>query len=232
MSIYETIDQLFEDQKVEEAYDIVKKALTEDKENVELLWRYAAACYKCGSKLNKKEEAKKKTLYLEGREASVAAYRLNDSHFKVLKWAAIVSGELSDMLGMKERIEEGYKFKEYLDKALAIDYNESSLFHMRGRFAFSVANLSWLERKAAAAFFAEPPTATIDEALKDFEECEKLEDGAWLENNLYLAKCYLQKGNKDSGIKYLKLAVEMEADDDGERDLQAEAKKLLEKNSK
>ncbi|KAK0413805.1 hypothetical protein QR680_007002 [Steinernema hermaphroditum] len=217
MSIYETIDQLFEDQKVEEAYDIVKKALTEDKENVELLWRYAAACYKCGSKLNKKEEAKKKTLYLEGREASVAAYRLNDSHFKVLKWAAIVSG---------------YKFKEYLDKALAIDYNESSLFHMRGRFAFSVANLSWLERKAAAAFFAEPPTATIDEALKDFEECEKLEDGAWLENNLYLAKCYLQKGNKDSGIKYLKLAVEMEADDDGERDLQAEAKKLLEKNSK
>jgi len=46
--------------------------------------------------------------------------------------------------------------------------NEYSLLHMRGRFAFSVASLSWLERKAAAAFFAEPPSATFEEAIADF----------------------------------------------------------------
>jgi hypothetical protein len=47
---------------------------------------------------------------------------------------------------------------------------EYSLLHMRGRFSYSVANLSWFERKAASALFATPPTATIDEALADFLE--------------------------------------------------------------
>uniref|UniRef100_A0A1I7Y346 TPR_REGION domain-containing protein n=1 Tax=Steinernema glaseri TaxID=37863 RepID=A0A1I7Y346_9BILA len=232
MTVYEEVDQLFEDQKPEEAYELVKKALVENKDDIELLWRFAAACYKYGCKLTKQEQAKKKELYMEGREASVTAYKLNDGHFKVLKWAAIVSGELSDMLGTKERIEEGYKFKEYLDKALRIDSTESSLYHMRGRFAYSVANLSWFERKAAAAFFAEPPTATIEEALKDFEECDKIENGAWLENNVYLAKCYIQTGNKDSAVKYLKLAVDMETTDESQKEAQAEAKKLLEKHGK
>lgn len=46
--------------------------------------------------------------------------------------------------------------------------NEYSLLHMRGRFSFSVSNLSWIERKAAATFFATPPTATVDDALADF----------------------------------------------------------------
>jgi len=36
---------------------------------------------------------------------------------------------------------------------------------MRGRFAFSVASLTWLERKAAAAFYSKPPEATFEEAI-------------------------------------------------------------------
>jgi hypothetical protein len=36
---------------------------------------------------------------------------------------------------------------------------------MRGRFAFTVASLSWFERKAAAAFYSKPADATYEEAI-------------------------------------------------------------------
>lgn len=39
------------------------------------------------------------------------------------------------------------------------------LLHMRGRFAFTVASLSWFERKAAAAFYSKPADATYEEAI-------------------------------------------------------------------
>lgn len=57
-----------------------------------------------------------------------------------------------------------------------MDAKESSLLHMRGRFAFSVASLSWMERKLAATFFATPPSATFDEAIADFLEVRMIQD--------------------------------------------------------
>uniref|UniRef100_A0A1I7YRC2 TPR_REGION domain-containing protein n=1 Tax=Steinernema glaseri TaxID=37863 RepID=A0A1I7YRC2_9BILA len=232
MSNFPELDKLLEEGEGQQAYELAKKLLKEDKDNAELLWRLARACHYYASSLGKKDVAKKKELLTEGRDAGAAAYKINDKSFNVLKWAAVLSGEMSDFVGTKERIQEGYKFKEYLDKAIAINPDDNSLLHMRGRFSYSVANLSWLERKAAAAFFAEPPTATIDEALRDFEESERLKPNQWMENLYYLAKCYLAKGNKESAVKYLKIADGLEACDDGERDMQAEVRKLLEKNSK
>ncbi|TKR86930.1 hypothetical protein L596_011425 [Steinernema carpocapsae] len=232
MTAFAEVDSLLEKGEGKEAYNLAKKLMKDDKNNVELLWRFAKACHQYGSSMGKKDEGKKKELYLEGRDAGAAAYQLDDKNFNVLKWAAVLSGESSDFVGTKERIQEGYKFKEYLDKALAIEPTEHTLLHMRGRFAYSVANLSWLERKVASTLFAEPPTATIDEALRDFEESERVHPNQWLENLLYLARCYIAKNNKESAVKYLKIAEGLEACDDGERETQQEVKKLLQKYSK
>lgn len=78
---------------------------------------------------------------ISGRAYAQEAYAIDAANFFVIKWAAIMSGSSTDFLGTKEKIEEGYRFKEYLDKALAIDAKEFSLLHMRGRFAFSVSIL-------------------------------------------------------------------------------------------
>ncbi|KAK0411606.1 hypothetical protein QR680_005741 [Steinernema hermaphroditum] len=232
MTSFEEIDQLLEKGEGKQAYELAKKLLEQDNENVELLWRFAKACHTYGSTLGKNDANKKKELLMEGRDAGAAAYKLDDKNFNVLKWAAVLSGGVSDFLGTKERIQEGYKFKEYLDKALVMNPTEYSLLHMRGRFSYSVANLSWLERKAASTFFAEPPTATIDEALRDFEESERLKPNQWMENLLYLGRCYIAKGNKESAVKYLKVADGLEVSDEAEKDMKSEVRKLLEKHSK
>jgi len=103
---------------------------------------------------------------------------------------------------------------------------------VRGRFSYSVANLSWLERKAAAAFFATPPSATIDDALVDFLEVEKLRHGLWIDNLLYVGRCYVMKGNKPEAAKYLKQASMVEPVDDSDREALVEVKKLLNSVSK
>ncbi|KAF6768484.1 hypothetical protein AHF37_03665 [Paragonimus kellicotti] len=58
-------------------------------------------------------------------------------------------------------------------------------------FFFQVYNLSWVERQFAARLFATPPTATIEEAVKDFEEVERIQPDFYAANQLYLAKCYI-----------------------------------------
>ena len=103
---------------------------------------------------------------------------------------------------------------------------------MRGRFSYSVANLSWFERKAASAFFATPPTATFDDALKDLLEVEKTRPNQWIENLLYIARCYIGKNDKVNAVKYLKIAAALEVQDDAENEALEEVKQLLAKYGK
>ncbi len=50
------------------------------------------------------------------------------------------------------------------------------------RFCYEVAELSWWERKMAATLFAEPPTATMEEARNHFLEAERIKPEGWKEN--------------------------------------------------
>ncbi|RCN49875.1 tetratricopeptide repeat protein [Ancylostoma caninum] len=151
-----------------------------------------------------------------------------------LKWAAIMTGQSTDYLGTKEKIEEGGKFKELLDKALARDHKEFSLLHMRGRYSYSVANLSWFERKkswdlqAAAVFYATPPTATMDEALEDFLAAYE-EKPDWIENLIYIARIYLAKGDKENAKKFFNKVIALTPTDEEERERVQEANKSLAK---
>lgn len=114
------------------------------------------------------------------------------------------------------------QFQSLLDKALAIDAADFAFLHMRGRFAFSVAELSWIERKVksvviwsifyafflqiASTIFATLPSATFEEALRDFlaviiisfslpihlfiMQAEELKPGL-IQNLFYIGKCYI-----------------------------------------
>lgn len=223
---FDDVDKYFGTDDVSKGYEALKPRYDGGERSVDLLWRLAKFCREMSERTTDKGQQQK--LVAEGQKYALEAFDIDSNNFFAAKWAAVMTGRLTDFLGTKEKIEQGYKFKEYLDKALAIDGKENSLLHMRGRYAFSVASLSWMERKAASMFYATPPTATFEEALADFLGAYDVQPD-WIENLMYIARCYVQKSEKSNAKKYLEEALKLEATTDSEKELIKEAQKTLAK---
>ncbi|KHN71028.1 Regulator of microtubule dynamics protein 1 [Toxocara canis] len=115
------------DSEPEKAYEKIKQMLNEDeaaKENVELLWRLAKACFLWGNSMQKKNP-KRKLLIFEGRTYAQSAYSLDENSFEALRWTAVLVGSATDFMGPKERAEQGHVFKEAVAKSEEVTLKKS-----------------------------------------------------------------------------------------------------------
>uniref|UniRef100_A0A0N5AQJ4 Regulator n=1 Tax=Syphacia muris TaxID=451379 RepID=A0A0N5AQJ4_9BILA len=151
-----------------------------------------------------KKDPFRRAIIFEGRGYATKAYALNGESFEALRWTAVLTGAATEFLGVRERVREGKVFTDHLNKAIAIEPKEFTLLHLRGRFCFEVANLSWLEKKVANALFSGVPNCTTNDALTDFLEAEKCAPFPWAENLLFIARCYAIEKQKELAAKYIK----------------------------
>ncbi|NWZ79142.1 RMD2 protein, partial [Poecile atricapillus] len=120
---------------------------------------------------------------------------------------AIMCGYMSQFESVQNKIRNGYLFKEHLDKAIELKPQDPFLYYLNGRWCYSVAQLSWIEKKVAAALFGTPPTSTVEEALQNFLKAEEMHPGYSKCNYVYLAKCYKDLGQKNNALKYCDSAL-------------------------
>ncbi|NXN93343.1 RMD2 protein, partial [Rhinopomastus cyanomelas] len=120
---------------------------------------------------------------------------------------AIMCGYMSQFDSVQNKIRNGYLFKEHLDKAIELKPQDPFLYYLNGRWCYSVAQLSWIEKKVAAALFGTPPTSTVEEALQNFLKAEEMCPGYSKCNYVYLAKCYKDLGQKNNALKYCDSAL-------------------------
>jgi len=71
-------------------------------------------------------------------EYAKQAVALDDLNANCHKWYAINLGSSSDFLPIKEKIGNGFVFKKHLDKAIELNPNDYTLYHILGRFEFEV----------------------------------------------------------------------------------------------
>uniref|UniRef100_A0A8R1HZ81 TPR_REGION domain-containing protein n=1 Tax=Caenorhabditis japonica TaxID=281687 RepID=A0A8R1HZ81_CAEJA len=225
MSSFDDVDALFGTDRVQEGYDALKKRYDSGEKSIDILWRLAKFCNEIANSVDK---SKRKDIITEGKKYATEAWDQDSNNFLAARWAALMSGKITEYLGTKDKIEEGKKCKEYLDRAISIQPKEDAVLHLRGRWALSVANLSWLERKAAAVFYAEPPTATVEEAIADLQAAYDI-NPEWIENTVYLGKALHQKGDKAAAKTYFEKALSIAPKNDNEKELLTEAKSLCSK---
>ncbi|KAJ8672676.1 hypothetical protein QAD02_003936 [Eretmocerus hayati] len=209
-------------------YQKLKNLLLQNANDAEIIWRFARACYHCS--LPVKGTEKEKEFIFEGLD--VCEKVLESEHGNLYKWYAILIGIKSRFLPTKGKIENGYRFKEYVQKALDVMPDDPYLHHLLGRFEYEVSELSWIEKKVASTLFAEVPKGTYEGAIPYFETAEKLGKKPHAENKLFLAKSYIAVGKYREGVTWLNRLNEIAASDEEDKQVQEDAKKLLDKYSK
>ncbi|KAM9294435.1 regulator of microtubule dynamics protein 3 [Gastrophryne carolinensis] len=151
----------------------------------------------------------KKTFALEGKGEAEAALQMGDQNAECHKWFAILCGQLSEHEGIQKRIQTGYIFKEHIEKAIALQPNNSRCYYLLGRWCYQVSNLGWLERKTASALYETPPSATVDEALQNFLKAEELSPGFSKSARIYIARCYRDLGDLSTSQHWIELATQL-----------------------
>uniref|UniRef100_A0A915PTE7 Uncharacterized protein n=1 Tax=Setaria digitata TaxID=48799 RepID=A0A915PTE7_9BILA len=244
--MYGAVDKYLEEYDGQQAYELVKKMISEKEEtNVGLECRLAHACYIlsnfCLSKEDDRchllEEEKPKSVdyfthialdhYYSAYAACKIAYETEPKNTEVLKWSAIITGTLAELssLSSVERVAYAQEFKKFLDQALVCS-PDSSVYHMKGRFCYRMATLSEEEKQDVLNAFGSVPPHTVDEALYNLQKAEELNPGH-IDNLIYLAKCYIAKGDEAEAQKHLVMVLELTPADEIDKAQIAEAQLLL-----
>nr|XP_006638879.1 PREDICTED: regulator of microtubule dynamics protein 2 [Lepisosteus oculatus]XP_015218666.1 PREDICTED: regulator of microtubule dynamics protein 2 [Lepisosteus oculatus]XP_015218667.1 PREDICTED: regulator of microtubule dynamics protein 2 [Lepisosteus oculatus] len=189
------------------------------------LWRLARAY---GDVYDMTSDTEDKKSYAEagktyGEQAIASDPMCPDSH----QWFAIMCGYLSEYESVQNKIKNGYLFKDHLDKAIELKPQDPLSYYLLGRWCYAVSQLSWIERKVAATLFGNPPTATIQDALKYFLKVEEIRPKYSKFNYVFLAKCYRDLGQRAHALQWCNAASSMEVVSNEDKEAQKELDSII-----
>eukprot|EP00758_Cryptobia_borreli_P014460 Tbor_TRINITY_DN5924_c3_g3::TRINITY_DN5924_c3_g3_i1::g.18923::m.18923 len=169
-------DQLNKELKLNENHKLLTTATTTDGiKDPNLLWRYARSYYLLSEEI---KDNNNKSLELEYTDkalelATIAKDSLPNEP-NTHKWFGIILGKKGDFSPTKEKISNAFIIRDSFQKAIDLfDKNNTTsnnkdpvIYYCMAKWCWSVMQVSWLERKAAALLFGTPPQST-------YEDCEK-----------------------------------------------------------
>ncbi|KAM4633780.1 regulator of microtubule dynamics protein 3 [Polymixia lowei] len=178
----------------------------------EFLWRLARAYSDMYDSTEDKQE--KKSYAQQGREEAEVALKKNGLNAECHKWFAVLTALTLQYESMHGKLKSNHILKEHLDRAIALRDDDPLCFYLLGRWCYEVSTLDWLEKKAAAALYEDPPASTLSDALENFLKAEELGPGFSKAVRLYIAKCHKELGNISEARNWTRLAVKMGVNDD------------------
>jgi len=206
VSFFARVDDLMEGSQEQQqlSLKLITDGLAEYNNNPSFLWRLCKSQYLCAVLAGQSGEKDiKKDLILEAVKTGEKALKIDQRNSEAHKWYAISLGSRGEFQGVKEKILDGFEFKNHIDKAAELNPNDHITHHLLGRFCYEVSQLSWIERKMASTLFASPPSSSLPEAIEHFLQAERLKPDGWKENRLFIAKCFIGLGDYNQAVIWL-----------------------------
>mmetsp|Transcript_14925 Transcript_14925/g.20858 ORF Transcript_14925/g.20858 Transcript_14925/m.20858 type:complete len:235 (-) Transcript_14925:38-742(-) len=220
-------DELQLQRKIKEVFEILSAAVKDYPEDPQVLWRLARAHFDMAD--DKPQDANyRKEHFFQGLAPAEKALQLDNNHFAIHKWYAIMLSQIGDFIPSKEKIANAFKIKEHALKALELKPDDPTTLHMLGKWCVGVASVSWIERKIAATLFGTPPESSYEEALTYFLKASELEP-KFLRNAICIGDCYYQLKQWDNAKQWYQKAVDIPTQTEGDKVLHNEAKTKLSK---
>jgi len=182
--------------------------------------------YKAKEKTSNKEKS-----IQEGLAILRKLLETNPDSAQIHKWIAVLLGSRDDHESFKKRIEEAFVVKKHLLRSLELNPTDGYTHYVLGKWCFKVTEVSWYQKKIAAALFASPPDSTYEEALSHFRDAEKYKPDIYNSNYLFAAKCLLQLGKKGEAADFLRKCVAQSKKDADSKGYADEARLVAYKNS-
>lgn len=221
--LLQNADQLFDESKYQETLDVLNNF--EDQSSAEIKWRQGRAMFK----LSQVETKRKDELIRKGYALVGEALKLNDQDFAIHKWFAILLDANSELDGVKARVSQLETVKKHMIKAVELNPEDPTSWHLLGNFAFGLADMPWYQRKIVSAIFATPPSGTYEEALEHFLKAEEKKPNFYSMNLLLIAKCYQNLKNNEKAKEYFTLAANVVVANEDDKKCKEEATNLLKK---
>jgi len=212
--------------KAKSAYELVTQLVAEHPDDVDVLWRAARAGYTYAAQQQEGTDIKKE-LVLKAAENAQKAVTAAPDRFETNKWAAITIGRRGDYTSTKDKIESSYLIREMGLKAAGLKPDDWVIQQLLGVWHFQIANIDFVSRQLAKAFFATPPSATYQEGIPYFERAEELHPNA--RSRFSLGETYEKIGDKAKAKEWYAKCVEIHAELQEVKDLQATASARLAK---
>jgi tetratricopeptide (TPR) repeat protein len=137
----------------------------------------------------------------------VKALEIDSNIMETHLWYAIILEAVGNWKSLKEKISNAYIIKEHFLKSLQLNPQSSVVLYCLGSWCFTIASISWVERKVAQTLFVDPPMATFEEALGYFRVAEEISPNFYSMNLLLIAKCYAKLKNYTKEVEYLELVA-------------------------
>lgn len=118
--------------------------------NADILWRETRALYKLT--LMDIGKTGKEKIIREGYDLIVKALEIDPNNYGCHKWFAILLNARSELDGTRAHISELRNVKKHIEKAIELNPDDATNWHLLGDFVLGLAEMPWYKRHQIDGF--------------------------------------------------------------------------------